>query len=512
MRKLIRYCLTTVLVSSMLLSQSICSFAETGYGPGYASTAETTSSYGPGTVYAETEAPTAPAESTAEETSAQITHEEGEALDSQAAAELQEESAAAAAEAAEEQSGPLTVPVRQPHLQATVLIADGEELEWSQPFVNDQWITVDGKAFCSISIFMTEMIGNIHYRAYTSEHGWTQWVMNGQQTPLGGSYAPIEAIQIRFSGVVHNEFDIYYTTSLSDGSETGWAKNSATAGTMNDGKRLTGFRMAFFRRSGDTPSLNMSNPVVSAHADGIQYVDGQLRYIHGDGSGFTGWGWNDTERYYFADSVPVTGWQYIDGYKFYFAEDGKLVQDLEPIIGANGPFHLMINKEMNTMTVYAKDGDNGFIIPLKSFLLSTGDDTPLGTFKTPEKYRWRLMNSGVYAQYATRLGSGLPFLLHSIIYDKADSYTVWASTYNHLGVARSAGCIRLLSSDAKWIYDHCAVGTSITVYNSGVPGPYERPVIPFEIPFEQTWDPSDPNVTAAGIEKATADIMAKFGS
>lgn len=508
MRKLIRYCLTTVLLFSMLLSQSICSFAVTRYGPGYVTTTEAASEE-PEIVAADSEEQTA----ATEEASAQIATEEGEIPDSQAAAELQAEAAAAAADAAEDQAGPLTVPVREPHLQTTVLITDSEDEEpqWSQPFVNSQWITVDGKAFCSISIFLTEIIGNIHYRAYTSEYGWTQWVMNGQQTPIAGEYAPIEAVQIRFSGVVHNDFDIYYTTSLSDGTNTGWAKNSDTAGTMNEGKRLTGFKMAFFKRSGEAPSLDMSKPVSSAHADGIQYIDNQLRYIHGDGSNFTGWAWNDTERYYFADSYPVTGWQYLDGYKFYFAEDGKLVQDLEPIIGASGPFHLMINKEMNTMTVYAKDGDNGFIIPLKSFLLSTGDDTPLGTFKTPEKYRWRLMNSGVYAQYATRLGSGLPFLLHSIIYDRANSYTVWASTYNHLGVARSAGCIRLLSSDAKWIYDHCAAGTSITVYNSGVPGPYERPVIPFEIPFEQTWDPSDPNVTAAGVEKATADVMAKFG-
>ena len=506
MRKFIRYCLTTVLASSMLLSQSICSFAETGFGPGYATTAETPSPE-PETVIAE---PTEQS-SAAEESSPQTAPAEGEALDSQAAAELQEESEAAAAAAAENQAGPLTVPVRQPHLQATVLIADGEQLEWSQPFVNDQWINIDNKAFCSISIFMTEIIGNIHYRAYTSEHGWTTWVMNGQQTPIAGEYTPIEAIQIRFSGVVHNDFDIYYTASLSDNTNTSWAKNSDTAGTMNEGKRLTGFRMAFFRRAEGNPDLDMSKPVSSAHADGMQYVDDQLRYIHGDGSNFTGWAWDDTERYYFVDSYPVTGWQYLDGYKFYFAEDGKLVQDLEPVIGAAGPFQLMINKEMNTMTVYAKDGDNGFIIPLKSFLLSTGDDTPLGTFKTPEKYRWRLMNSGVYAQYATRLGSGLPFLFHSIIYDRADTYSAWASTYNHLGVARSAGCIRLLSSDAKWVYDHCAVGTTVTVYNSGVPGPYERPVIPFEIPFEQTWDPSDPNLTTAGVEKATAEIMAKFG-
>ena len=60
------------------------------------------------------------------------------------------------------------------------------------------------------------------------------------------------------------------------------------------------------------------------------------------------------------------------------------------------------------MTIYAQDGGNGYIIPVKSFLTSVGDDTPVGTFKTPEKYRWRLMIHDVYTQYATRLGAGLP--------------------------------------------------------------------------------------------------------
>ena len=226
-----------------------------------------------------------------------------------------------------------------------------------------------------------------------------------------------------------SDYDVYYTTTLNNGKETDWAMNGRTAGTMNQGLALTCLRMSCFAK-GDAFPYRTANPVVSAHADGIQNIDGALRYIHGDGSNFTGWGWDDMDRYYFVDSNPVTGWQYLDGYKYYFAEDGKLVQDLEPIIGAGGPYQIKINKEMNCMTVYVRDGGNGFIIPLKTFLVSTGDDTPLGTFSTPEKYRWRLMNSGVYAQYATRLGKGLSFLMHSIIYDRPDTYTAWASTYN----------------------------------------------------------------------------------
>ncbi len=399
----------------------------------------------------------------------------------------------------------LLIPVaREPRLQATILLNASNT--WSQPFVNDQWCFVDNQTFYSISIFLENVIGNIHYRAYTSSNGWTNWAMNGQQTDIPADFAPIEAIQMRFSGPVRNAYDLYYTTYLNDGTEIGWGKNGTTAGTMQQGKALTGFRMAFFARDAET-GLNTSTPVSAAHTDGVQYIDGAIRYISGDGSNYTGWGWVDNQRYYFVDSYPVTGWNYIDGYKYYFAEDGKLVDDLEPIIGANGPFLIRVNKQMNCMTIFVQDGANGYIIPLKTFLTSTGDDTPLGTFHTPEKYRWRLMIHDVYTQYATRLGSGLSILMHSPIYSAPNSFTLSPETYNYLGVARSAGCIRLAVSDCKWIYDHCPLGTTVEVYNSNIPGPYERPTIGYEISDLQTWDPTDPEVTPEAAAAQSARIL-----
>ena len=427
------------------------------------------------------------------------------ALTEQQGAELEAEKAQAEAEASH-LNNPLVVPDREAHLQTTILLNDAQA--WSQAYVNDQQIEGAAAGFSSISTFLENIHGNVLYRTYSSVNGWTAWALNGQQTANATTWVPVEAIQYRFSGPVADKYDIYYSTILSDGTRTGWAKNGESAGTMNQGLYITGFRLAFFVKG--TAELDTTNVLVSAHQDGIQMVDGVMQYIHGDGSGYTGWGWQQDDRYYFVDSMPVTGWQYIDGFKYYFQEDGRLLQDVEPIIGTGGQFMLKINKEMNCLTVYAKDGDNGFIIPVKSFLTSVGDDTPIGTFRTPEKYRWRLMIHDLYTQYATRLGAGMPILIHSIIYDAPNPFTVWASTYNNLGIARSAGCIRLASADAKWVYDNCAIGTTVVVYNSSIAGPFERPTIMYEIPFEQTWDPTDPNVTQEMIDAETARIIAKF--
>ncbi len=432
---------------------------------------------------------TAPESAPASEASQDVTSGQDNALTEDQANQLESEQAAAEAEAEASHTGPLSVPLRQPRLQTTVLLNDSHN--WSGAFVNDQQISTDGVPFSSISTFLENIFGNVLYRAYNSATGWTGWALNGQQTFFdGNAWHPVEAIQYRFAGPVNDQYDIYYSALLSDGTQTGWGKNGETVGTMNTGLYLTGFRLAYFAKN-TASGLDTSNTLKSAHADGIQYVDGQMRYIHGNGDSYTGWGWLGSDRYYFKDSVPVTGWQYIDGLKYYFGEDGKMWSDVESLLGSDGPYLIKINKEMNCMTIYAQDGGNGYIIPVKSFLTSVGDDTPVGTFKTPEKYRWRLMIHDVYTQYATRLGAGLPILIHSIIYDAANPMTVWASTYNNMGIARSAGCIRLVSGDAKWVYDHCTLGTTVQVYNSSVAGPFERPTIAAEIPFEQTWDPSD---------------------
>ena len=234
----------------------------------------------------------------------------------------------------------------------------------------------------------------------------------------------------------------------------------------------------------------MDNPLVSAAPDGIQFVNGTPVFSNGTGDNFTGWVWNDRDRYYVVDNAIVTGWQYIDGYKYYFEGDGKLVTDLEPYLNYQGQFKIKINKQMNCLTIYIPDGDNGYIIPYKSFLCSTGDDTPLGEHKTPEKYRWRLMVNDTYTQYATRITQG--FLFHSITYATPNENNLLTVGYNGLGVSRSLGCVRLNCRNSKWVYDNCHLGTTVQVYeDANVASPFDKPEL-VPISDQQTWDPTDP--------------------
>lgn len=188
-------------------------------------------------------------------------------------------------------------------------------------------------------------------------------------------------------------------------------------------------------------------------------------------------------------SLGKNGWFYENGYKFYYRNNEK-VTDVRSIIGSQSSYVIMVNKQMSCITVYAKDGNKGYIIPVVAFACSPGSGTPTGTFYTQEKYRWHHLY-GADGQFCTRITGHV--LFHSPPYSSFNSYTLWPKEYNKLGTWASAGCVRLRSGDAKWIYDNCASGTKVVIYNSSTAGPLGKPVYA-KIPLSQTWDPTDPYV------------------
>lgn len=181
------------------------------------------------------------------------------------------------------------------------------------------------------------------------------------------------------------------------------------------------------------------------------------------------------------------GWYYERGYKLYY-EDGKLKEDVRDIIGWQPDYEIKVNKQACCVTVYAKDGGNGYIIPVVSFACSPGSATPIGTFYTQNKYRWHHLY-GADGQFCTRITGHV--LFHSPPYSSFNNHTMWPKEYNKLGTWASAGCVRLRTGDAMWIYNNCSLGTKVTIYNSSSPGPFSKPVYD-KIPLTQTWDPTDP--------------------
>lgn len=158
-------------------------------------------------------------------------------------------------------------------------------------------------------------------------------------------------------------------------------------------------------------------------------------------------------------------------------------------------YYIKVNYGAQVVTIYQKDSEGKYTIPVKAMLCSTGTYTPTsGVYQVPAKYRWCDMIGDVYAQYCTQIVGDI--LFHSVPYTVKEDHSSlewWA--YDQLGSAVSLGCIRLTCQDAKWIYDNCGIGTQVEFYSSSNPGPLGVPSTPKigDAPDNiKGWDPTDP--------------------
>ena len=159
------------------------------------------------------------------------------------------------------------------------------------------------------------------------------------------------------------------------------------------------------------------------------------------------------------------------------------------------PYLLKINRKQNVVIAYSKDSSGEYTKAEKAMVCSVGlnDQTPTGTFSTTDKYTWRLLSGNVYGQYATRITGHI--LFHSVPYFTQNKSDLEYDEYNKLGQPASLGCVRLSVADAKWIYDNCPKGTTVTVYDSDAKEPLETPT-PIKIDTtnaNKKWDPTDPD-------------------
>ena len=217
-------------------------------------------------------------------------------------------------------------------------------------------------------------------------------------------------------------------------------------------------------------------------------------YINSDGSRVcNNWKRVNGKWYYFeADGSMVTGWKRIDGYKYYFNGSGAMVQDLDGVIGRQSSYYITVNRAKCQVMVYAKSETGKYDIPVKTFVCSVGmpgTPTPTGTFTTPAKYRWHTLMGPSYGQYCTRIVGGV--LFHSVAGSNMTSHNLSAGNYNMLGQPASHGCVRLCVRDAKWIYDNCALGTTVTISDTAAMQ-FDKPTS-IKIPASQNWDPTHPN-------------------
>lgn len=134
--------------------------------------------------------------------------------------------------------------------------------------------------------------------------------------------------------------------------------------------------------------------------------------------------------------------------------------DLPPMPPSD-TYKLVINEYHQFATVYQKDADGEYTVPVRYIVVSSGSrshPTVKGTFEMGDKYvRFGLFASyGVYGQYWRQITRS--FFCHSLIYSSR-SVRSYTSSYSKLGTRASHGCVRMMVPDARWIYYNIAPGT-----------------------------------------------------
>lgn len=183
-----------------------------------------------------------------------------------------------------------------------------------------------------------------------------------------------------------------------------------------------------------------------------------------------------------------TGFKYVGSWKRYFVK-GAMVDDISKLGVVSGPYYIKVYKPSNYLIIFAKDGSNGYTIPVKAMVTSCGYGTPTGTYFTPDKYRWLKMVGDTWAQWCTQISGN--YLFHSVPNWTYNNFDLEVYEYNCLGQTRSLGCIRLNCANAKWIYDNCGLGTHVYISGTDKAGPLSKPGT-IQIPSWHTWDPTDP--------------------
>lgn len=159
-------------------------------------------------------------------------------------------------------------------------------------------------------------------------------------------------------------------------------------------------------------------------------------------------------------------------------------------------YYIKVNYGAQVVTIYTKDNNDNYTVPIKAMVCSTGTATPTsGVYSIPARWEWLRLQGYVWGHYSTQIKGNI--LFHSVPYlEKGNPASLEYWEYDKLGTYASAGCVRLKVIDAKWIYDNCGKGTKVEFYSDSNPGPLGKPSSKKISSYSndlRNWDPTDPN-------------------
>ena len=90
----------------------------------------------------------------------------------------------------------------------------------------------------------------MQYRAYNVDKQWSAWATSGF---AGNTSKRLEGMQVKLTGDLADQYDVYYRAYSQSAGWLDWAKNGATAGSTGYNLRLQAFQVKLVAKGGDAP-------------------------------------------------------------------------------------------------------------------------------------------------------------------------------------------------------------------------------------------------------------------
>lgn len=185
--------------------------------------------------------------------------------------------------------------------------------------------------------------------------------------------------------------------------------------------------------------------------------------------------------------------------------NGTVVDNSNNIVNGNVADNAISSAADNSTSSVAENSSNDNI---------NSSEIVLATITGKEE--WKTATDGTFVRYADNLGE---LSICTAPYSAQSNNSLITEKYNALGNEKSDSDIWLNCTDAKWIYDNCAVGTTVEIYSDlndqAVSGRPKSITIPVDSE-NAGWDPTDEapenpwNDSTASIE-GTRDIQTIVG-
>ena len=89
-----------------------------------------------------------------------------------------------------------------------------------------------------ISLVNPFLDGSIEYRTHIQNTGWNSWVADGKTSGQTGKGFRMEAIEIRLTGELAEQYDVVYRAHVQNIGWQDWVSNGEKAGTSGQSLRV----------------------------------------------------------------------------------------------------------------------------------------------------------------------------------------------------------------------------------------------------------------------------------